>query len=379
MKKLTYITDLDRKPGGGGSYAVNWHIQQQLGKHFELHTPAPIFPVASFWEKSLSRLQRHLLHKPSRFFYFSPKTLDSNATRAAECFGENADAVFFRSATRWCHCRPEIPYFIYLDIVFHTFFENTFNPKDFLAADLGRIYQSEARFLEGASAVFFESKWGLRKAREAYSLAGEHYVVAGRGGALEPPLEDRWTGKPLIILSIAMNFEQKGGDIIFKAFEQLRIRHPDLRWHIVGGRPNGNWEAVDGIFYEGLLDPENSADLARYCHLLSQAFLLVHPTREDTNPLVLTEAAYFGCPTISVNRFAIPELVLDGKTGLLLDWPVNVNQLTDVIHRLIESPELYREMRKAAFEFSRSECSWNQIGNRMAGVIGGLLEQRGKH
>ena len=31
--------------------------------------------------------------------------------------------------------------------------------------------------------------------------------------------------------------------------------------------------------------------------------------REDTNPWVITEAAYFGGPSISVNRFAIPELV----------------------------------------------------------------------
>ncbi|MFC1795954.1 glycosyltransferase family 4 protein [Pseudomonadota bacterium] len=373
MKKLSYITDLVCKPGGGGSYVVNWHIQQQLGQHFELHTPPPVLPVVSSWGKSLSRLQRHLLHKPSRFFYFSSKTLDSNATKVAEYFGENADAVFFRSATRWCHCRPEIPYFIYLDIVFHTFFENTFNPKDFLAADLGRIYQSEARFLEGASAVFFESEWGLRKAREAYSLSGEHYVVAGRGGALEPPLDDRWTGKPLIILSVAMNFEQKGGDIIFKAFEQLRSRHPDLRWHIVGGPPSGNWKAIDGIVYEGFLNPDNREDLERYRTLLSQVFVLAHPTREDTNPLVLTEAAYFGCPSISVNRFAIPELVIDGRTGVLLDWPAQPAGLADAIHCLIESPAEYRQMRRAAFEFSRSEFNWNTIGDLMAQSMGAAL------
>jgi glycosyltransferase involved in cell wall biosynthesis len=377
LKTLAYITDLDNKPGGGGSYAVNWHIQEQLRKHFDLFTPAPIVPRVSRRERFNSRVQRYVLRRPSDFFYFSPVTLGSNANRASRHFS-GVDAVFFRSATRWCHCRPAVPYFVYLDIVFHTFFENTFRQSDFIQSDLSRIFQAEARFLENASAVFFESKWGLQKARQAYSLTGDHYHVAGRGGMLEPPEADIWRGEPLKILSIAMNFEQKGGDVILKAYRNLKKTHPGLRWHIIGGRPTGNWESLEGIVYEGLLDPDDAADLARYRDLLSQAFLLVHPTREDTNPLVLTEAAYFGCPAISVNRFAIPELVLDSKTGLLLDWPVNADQLAAAVCRLIESPEVYREMRKAAYEFSRSEFSWDQIGDRMADVIGGLLEQHGK-
>ena len=114
------------------------------------------------------------------------------------------------------------------------------------------------------------------------------------------------------------------------------------------------------------MNPEKEMDLDRYRELLSQAFVLLHPTREDTNPLVITEAAYFGCPSISVNRFAIPELVIDGKTGVLLEWPAQPAGLADAIHRLIESPAAYRQMRREAFEFSRSEFDWNTIGDRMA-------------
>jgi len=375
--RVAYITDLQSRPGGGGSYAVNWHIQQQLLKHFDLVAPDPIVPRVSRRERFISRVQRYIFRKPSKFFYFSPATLDDNAARASAHF-KNADAVFFRSATRWCHCKPAMPYFVYLDIVFHTFFENTFKQKDFIAADLQRIYDTEARFLENAAAVFFESDWGLQKARTAYGLAGSHYEVAGRGGVLEPPERDEWTAESPYLLSIAMNFEQKGGDILLGAFTELKESHPQLRWHIVGGRPTGNWETVDGIVYEGPLDPEDDADLARYRRLLSQAYLLVHPTREDTNPLVLTEAAYFGCPSISVKRFAIPELVINGKTGALLDWPVHPHELAIAVHHLIECPDVYRRMRLAAFEFSRSECDWTQIGSRMARVIDSKLEHRGK-
>jgi len=374
LKKLSYITDLSSKLGGGGSYAVNWHIQEQLRRHFELPTLTPVVPNVPRWKKFLSRVQRRILKRPSRFFYFSPETLNSNAERAADFYETDVDAVFFRSATRWCHCTPSIPYFVYLDIVFHTFFENTFSPGDFIEEDLNRIFNSEARFLEGANAVFFESNWGLQKARNAYSLEGNHYIVANRGGVVEPPDEDTWSGEPIILLSIAMNFEQKGGDITFQAFKRLKERYPGLRWHIVGGPPTGDWEAIDGIVYEGLLNLDNRHDLHRYREILSDAFLLIHPTREDATPLVLTEAAYFGCPSISVNRFAIPELVLDGKTGVLLDSPIDPGELADAIERLIVSPDAYLQMRRAAFEFSRTHFDWNRIGERVAQRIRAVLE-----
>ena len=114
---------------------------------------------------------------------------------------------------------------------------------------------------------------------------------------------------------------------------------------------------------------DNPADLARYRQLLSQAFLLVHPTREDTSPLVLTEAAYFGCPSISVNAFAVPELIIDGKSGLILEAAARPEELANAIRKLIASPDEYRAMRRFAFEFSRENFDWNRVGERMAREI----------
>lgn len=370
-KKLAYITDLTNKPDGGGSYAVNWNIQNQLRKHFDLYSPAPIRPSISEREKLWSRIQRYLLKKPSRFFYFSPSTLKKNAKNAAAIYEkQNAiDGVIFRSATRWCHCKPSTPYFIYLDVVFHTFFENTFKSENFIKSDLERIYHYEAEFLENASAVFFENRWGMEKAKKAYQLKRNHYYVCNRGGVIEPPAIDVWNNDKKILLSIAMNFKQKGGDITLNSFKELKKLYPHLRWHIIGGKPCDGWEFIDGITYEGFLDPTNPKDLIRFRKLLSNAFLFIHPTREDTSPLVLTEAAYFGCPSISVNKFAIPELVINNTTGILLNSPITPEDLTDTIQQLMENPKIYYEMRKNAFNFSRNNFSWNNIGNNMAEKI----------
>lgn len=374
-KKLTFITDLAPTASGGGCYAVDWHTREELKKHFDLHTPPSVVPSVSPVEKFRSRLQRYLLKRPGDFFYFSPATLDGNARKVSAAVAGDADGIFFRSATRWCHCRPRVPYFIYLDAVFHTYFANTFDPRDFRAGDLQRIYAAEARFLEGAAAVFFESGWGLRRAREAYGLRGNHYLVTNRGGVIEPPGEDYWSDDEIYLLSIAMKFEQKGGDIILAAFRELKKRFPQLRWHVVGGRPTGEWQSVDGIVYEGVLNPENPEDLARFRRLLAGAFLLAHPTREDVNPLVISEAGYFGCPAVSVDRFAIPDLIRHGETGILLDWPPQPERLAAAVAELLEHRRRYREMRVAAREYALKHFLWENIGAQMAGVIHGILEK----
>jgi glycosyltransferase involved in cell wall biosynthesis len=274
----------------------------------------------------------------------------------------------FRSAARWCRAKPGVPYFVYLDAVFHTFFYNTFDPNDFLRSDIERIFEEEAAFLENSAAVFFESRWGMHKAKDAYSLRGRQYFVVGRGGALTPPEADTWDGRSRDLVTVAMNFSQKGGDVVLEAFKKLKPRIPDLSWRIVGGPPPAGTERIAGISYEGFLDPGKAHDRARLEKILSNAFLLLHPTREDTSPLVITEAAYFGCPAVSVNRFAIPELITHGVTGILLESPAS-EMIADAVADLIANETRYRDMRKNARAYSLATSSWDKVGASIGNTI----------
>jgi glycosyltransferase involved in cell wall biosynthesis len=367
--RIAYISDLDLRSSGGGSYAVNWHAFQQLQRHFEVVDCGPVVPKAPVVADYVSKVRRKLLRRPGKFAYFSPVALDRNARMIGDQLASGADAVFFRSATPWCRYLPKVPYFIYLDAVFHTFFHNTFRPVDFVSSDIQRIWCEEAEFLEGASAVFFESRWGMDQAVAAYGLQGSHYHAVGRGGVIDPPLEDTWDGTSLRLTTLAMKFHQKGGDLVLAAYRLLKPRFPGLSWHIIGGPPEGDWQTPGGIHYEGVLNPDEPGGRDRLRDLLAQAFLLVHPTREDTSPLVVTEAAYFGCPTISVNRFALPELVLAGKSGLLLDMPVTAEGLAEAIEGLITGRDRYLAMRQQARLHAMEHYQWDCVGDLMAAAM----------
>lgn len=367
--KLAWVGELALQAGGGGSYAVNHHAYQQLARHFETVYCGPLEPRMPVVADYLSKLRRKLLGQPGKFVRFAPVVLDGNAARMERALPADVGAVCFRAAAPWCRCRPRVPYFVYLDVGFHTFFHNTFRPGDFEDADLARIWSEEAAFLEAAAAVFFESYWGLERAREAYHLVGNHYHVVGRGGVVEAPPADTWDGGSRQLLSIAMKFRQKGGDLVLEAYRALKPTYPDLSWNIVGGAPEGDWQSLGGITHEGVLDPDEPKQLAKLRDLLATAFLLVHPTREDTSPLVLTEAAYFGCPAVSVRRFAIPELVRDGETGCLVEFPPTAGSVTAAIAGLLEDAPRYRRMRAEARRQAVERYTWERIGETMAEEI----------
>ena len=361
---LAFVAHLPLQATGGGVYAVSWHVHQELQKRFLLTPFVQVVPATGFGEIAVSKIRRKVLRVPGKFYQFSPRTLERTAA-LVETYVRGADAVFFRSSTRWIKCRPKVPYFIHTDAIFHTFFNNTFDPANFILSDLQRIWNAERDFLENAACVFFESEWGLRKAREAYGLQGDHYVVINNGGGLEPPSEDIWDGNYLRLLTIAKDFRQKGGDLVFEAFKQLKRSFPELKWSIIGGPPDPQTLNCAGVTYEGFLRPESDTELTRFRALLADAFLLIHPTREDVNPLVLIEAAYFGCPSISVDDFAIPELVINGETGVLLQRPLSIPDLVSSVAQLVVNRESYLKLRQNARSRSLSKFTWDEAGGQM--------------
>jgi glycosyltransferase involved in cell wall biosynthesis len=372
--RISLITHLPLQPSGGGVYAVSWHVHQQLLRHFDL-LPVPVIATPIDRRGQLfSRLNRRVLRRPGDFFGFSRRVLDQVADAVSHSVPQVADAIFFRSATRWIHWKPDRPYFVHTDVCFHTFFHNTFQPAEFRTADLERIWQAEAQFLDGASAVFFESGWGFEKAKRAYGLSGRNFIQSRNAGGLQPPPADlRTRDDRFRLITIAKHFEQKGGDIVAAAWRSLKPRYPQLEWHIIGGQPDAATLSLPDVHCEGFLRADQPQELQRFRDLLAQSDLLVHPTREDCNPLVLVEAASFGCPCITVNAFAIPELVEDNATGLLLPQSAEPSRVAEAIEQLIQNPTRLLTMRQAARERALRLFQWDQIGDEIAAVIHGVL------
>ncbi|MBV9601694.1 MAG: glycosyltransferase family 4 protein [Chloroflexi bacterium] len=117
-------------------------------------------------------------------------------------------------------------------------------------------------------------------------------------------------------------------------------REPDgrVRLLFVGGafRRKGGQLLVD-VFRS------NSDELVR---LYQQADAFVMPTYADVFGIVLIEAASVGLPVVSSAIAAIPEVVDDGRTGLLIP-PGDGRALGEALTRLINDAHLRQELGAA--------------------------------
>jgi glycosyltransferase involved in cell wall biosynthesis len=72
------------------------------------------------------------------------------------------------------------------------------------------------------------------------------------------------------------------------------------------------------------------------------------PSRfEDPYPTVAMEAAGFGLPVVATRRGGLPEIVIDGSTGFLVN-PEDPADLSEKLGRLIRDPELRSRLGNAA-------------------------------
>ena len=304
---------------------------------------------------------------PGKFNFYSPQRLKT-IERKFHLHTGNFDLLFFRGFTPWIGIHPEIPWFAYNDTNFRTYFENTFPYNDFKQQETDRIFAAEKKWLSEAKAVFFESEWGKQQCMSQYKIGSLNFYCIGRAGNIPIPEKDSWSGSKKLLF-IAKNFHQKGGDLAFEAFRILYDRDNAIEFHMVGGPPDQNVINHPGVVYHGFLKKEKPEERETLGKLFSDAMLLLHPTREDINPLVITEAGYFGCPSVSVDKFAIPELVVHQVTGILLPYLPSPMQIADAVWSLVRDRSRYLEMRKVTQEFNVEHYSWDKIGARTVDLI----------
>jgi glycosyltransferase involved in cell wall biosynthesis len=92
--------------------------------------------------------------------------------------------------------------------------------------------------------------------------------------------------------------------------------------------------------------------------------------------LVILEAMAAGCPVISTRVGAIPEVVVDGVTGILVEKQ-NPQQLADAIMRLVDDPALRQRMGEAGRKRFEEHYTFERCAERLIKVFHQVLEHKG--
>ena len=108
--------------------------------------------------------------------------------------------------------------------------------------------------------------------------------------------------------------------------------------------------------------------------LLSRAAMAVLPSREESFGNAMAEAMATGTPVVSTTAGSVPEVVVHGKTGLLVP-PDDPEALAGAIHRLQEDPQEARRFGVAGRQRVREHFTWNAAAERFEALYEEVLHE----
>lgn len=169
--------------------------------------------------------------------------------------------------------------------------------------------------------------------------------------------------QPVTLLSVARAVEKKGHDVLLEA---LKLLPPDVNWRLVqiGGGPlleklkrsarrHGIHERITWL---GAQPQEKVLDAYRHADLFVLASRIARDGDRDGLPNVLLEAQSQGLACVASHVSAIPELIEDGVTGVLVP-PDDPEALSRALAQLIADPLARQELGRAGEARVRADFS----------------------
>jgi glycosyltransferase involved in cell wall biosynthesis len=197
------------------------------------------------------------------------------------------------------------------------------------------------RIFRSAERLIPLSDWCAHSLVQDYGVRPERITVVPPGvdtGQWTPALA-RDHDRPLRILFVGGNFERKGGQLLLDWFRNDRAAQ-ECELHIV------TRDAVDAgarVFVHR--DVPNNSEALR--ELVRSCDVFALPTYADCHSLASIEAMSSGLPVITTNVGGIPEIVVDGITGFIIQ-PGDAFALGDRLRKLISDRELRSRMSSAS-------------------------------
>lgn len=183
-------------------------------------------------------------------------------------------------------------------------------------------------------------------------------------------------GAPVALLPAALR-GGKGHELAIRSWPAVTAAHPEARLLLAGSgheevRLRGlaeKYGVVESVLFAGF-----RSDVAS---LMQASSLVLLPSRSEALPTVLMEAAACGRAVVASNLEGIPEVVSDGKTGLLVD-PDDADGFSKAVIDLLSDTSRRNAMGRRARERAVRDFSLERWVTDLRGLYEAAIEGRGR-
>ncbi|CUS05030.2 putative Glycosyltransferase [Candidatus Promineifilum breve] len=244
------------------------------------------------------------------------------------------------------------------------------SPEGLLQSTIGRMAQRRhwalrpyqmmrARYSRQVNVATFPSRFNQQIITGmGFFDRARQFVVPNTHGLSTRELDSLPVGLPADSASFRLLYlgrleREKGIDVLCQAFAGLMSEMPQLHLDIAG---TGTSEAALRATYAGVprMRFHGYVSGAEKDRLISQSDALVMPSIvHEVFGISIIEAYAYGKPVIAANIGGMPELIIEGETGFLVE-PGQVESLQQKIRQMVAEPEKRSRMSWACREKARS-------------------------
>jgi glycosyltransferase involved in cell wall biosynthesis len=261
--------------------------------------------------------------------------------------------------------RHNIPLFIVTDGPFDP--EDPTYPVEWKPQRWARTYfEAQHRVFETATHIFTLSEWARRKVIQVHGQSESKVSKCGWGpiGSFGPPRLDPVPGRPLF-LSVGSEWKRKGMDVLADAGSKLHQERNYVETIIAGTPVDLSIEPRAGL---SLLPYAVPAPIVHA--LMREASCLVLAARFDASPHVIFEALQYGTPVIATRTCGVPEAIIDGVNGFLIDGP-EPELLLQAMRRFLDSDE--SQLRRGAYDSYERSGGWRAVADHVRETIARVI------
>ena len=194
-----------------------------------------------------------------------------------------------------------------------------------------------------------------------------HYGLDAPPEPWGPPGGPDLPAETPVLVAVCRLVQQKGVDVAIAALVRVRDQHPAAHLVVLGEGPLraelGDLAGARGVA-DAVSFPGRVGDVAWW---LRRAALVVHPARWEGFGLALLEAMLCERAVVASRVSSLPEIVLDGETGLLVP-PDDSAALAHAIVGLLGDPARARALGAAGGKRAREDFSVARMAERTAVV-----------
>jgi glycosyltransferase involved in cell wall biosynthesis len=216
----------------------------------------------------------------------------------------------------------------------------------------------EARVCRDAQAVFTYSEFARHSVIDDYSCPPERVVAVGAGAnQLVTSIKDKDYSRPRVLF-VGKPFKPKGGRVLLAAWRLVTAQIPEAELIIVGPKYNPILGRRRGITWLGRLSRNELA--VQY----AAASVFVLPSFFDAWGHVFVEAMAYGLPCVGSDCCAMPEIIDDGVSGLVVPRG-EPEPLAQAMIALLSDRDRAARMGQAGRHRVLESMTWAHVANRV--------------